>query len=79
MTLLLTNQDVQQVLTMDTLSRCFGGCVSRIGTRESDQPTRSHTYCSTMTRMIFISFKSVEGGVLKSEHLRDSDEFGSRS
>ena len=65
MTLLLTNQDVQQVLTMELCLEVLEDAFRELGLGRAINRPRSHTYMLNDDPNDFYLFKSVEGGVLK--------------
>lgn len=65
MTLLLTNQDVRQVLTMDICIEVLEDAFCELGYGRAINRPRSHTYMLNDDPNDFYLFKSVEGGVSK--------------
>jgi alanine dehydrogenase len=65
MTLLLSNQDVQQVLTMELCIEVLEDAFRELGLGRAINRPRSHTYMLNDDPNDFYVFKSVEGGVLK--------------
>ena len=65
MPLLLANQDVRQVLTMDTCIEVLEDAFRELGHGRAINRPRSHTYMLNEDPNDFYLFKSVEGGVLK--------------
>ena len=65
MTLLLTNQDVREVLTMDICIEVLEEAFCELGYGRAINRPRSHTYMLNDDPNDFYVFKSVEGGVSK--------------
>jgi ornithine cyclodeaminase/alanine dehydrogenase-like protein (mu-crystallin family) len=63
MTLLLSNQDVEEILTMDWCLRILEDAFRELGRGKAINRPRSHTYMLNDSPNDFYLFKSVEGGV----------------
>ena len=63
MTLLLTNQDVQEILTMDLCLKVLEDAFRELGRGRAINRPRSHTYMLNDNPNDFYLFKSVEGGI----------------